>query len=87
MKNIKRRKRTDKRTKRIWKLIREWVYYDAIAQYKPLGSADGKITSLEYIEALTERVKREKQIRKAVLGKEGLYELAEDFGIIKKRRR
>lgn len=83
MKSIKRKKRTNKRTKKVWKLIQEWAYYDAVAQYKPLGGVNGKITCLEYIEALVERVKREHKIRKLVLGKENLYELANDFEITK----
>jgi len=85
IKNIKRKKRTEERTKKVWKLIQEWAYYDAIAQYKPLGGINGKITCLEYIESLVERTKREHRIRKIVLGKENLHELANDFGVIKNK--
>ena len=87
MKSIKRKKRTNKRTKKVWKLIQEWAYYDAVAQYKPLGGVNGKITCLEYIEALVERAKREHKIRKLVLGKENLYELEITKNIPKERRK
>lgn len=80
---MRRRKRTDARTKKVWKLIEQWARCDAYSRFKPLGKKDGKITDLTYFDSLNRKLELERKIRKVVLGEGDLLRIAHKIGIVK----